>query len=499
MREPQTADREPAPFTHKRSDVIIPLAAAILHLCVSVIAQRFGGISIYADPARNTWEYFWQVLPVHLLRDDLWESLLYMHTQPPLFNLWGALWMRLVGDDPLWAMQAANTVLGMAISAAIFPIARSVGAGRTTAAVLAFGTALLPSLTLYEAYPLYEVLTLFWVTMTIAAMALYQHSAQRAGAAQGKMGWLLTAVACVTALVLTRSSYHFLLIALVVAIGCLALRTHRRRFAMLSLCIALPMLLWVGKNALLFGIWLPSSWQGMSLWNIASQDWSDAEIETMVMRGVVSPMVALERPFQLPSVYAPYGYDQSFDIAALNENILNNGNMLAVTQEYRQSAVALLLADPGRYARNVLTAYTRFSRPTTSHDHLESLRAQTPSFWLAAERTLYGLPLFARFGSVAFWLFPLGAALFLWLAIIELRRIGAIELVRKRTTLLSLCLFIAYAVAVSSLLEYGENERFRFAIEPLSWVALAGLVVWARETIGTPRLRNAQLEAPALE
>jgi hypothetical protein len=32
-------------------------------------------------------QIYWQILPYHLLRDELWTSLWYLHSQPPLFNL----------------------------------------------------------------------------------------------------------------------------------------------------------------------------------------------------------------------------------------------------------------------------------------------------------------------------------------------------------------------------------------------------------------------------
>jgi len=82
-----------------------------LHLLLALLYKHGVGIDIEADPTM-TWDWLWQALPAEALRTDLWMSLWNLHSQPPFFNLYGALLLRLSPAHHLQLMHYANILLG---------------------------------------------------------------------------------------------------------------------------------------------------------------------------------------------------------------------------------------------------------------------------------------------------------------------------------------------------------------------------------------------------
>lgn len=450
-------------------DRVGPPLLALLHLGVSAWARWGAGVNITADPQRSTWDYFWQTLPAATLRDNLGEAILYLHMQPPLYNLWGAFWLRTMGERAPQAMHTAQMVLGALVCAMLYTIARAMGLRPWLSAVLVGALAMMPALLLYEAYFLYEVLTLFFLTATLWSLAKYQRSR--------RLAWLLGSVVALNALVLTRSSFHLIILVPAIALLWMAQREQRGRFLLLALLISLPSLGWYAKNQALFGFFGASSWQGMNLWRIVGNGLGDEEREALVAAGNASPLVAEVQPFALPSKYVRYGFDATFDQAVLSADDFNNGNIIGIGREYGRAAGAVLRADPLHYARNVLAAYARFHRPTSTYDHLATNRARLPGGWLAAEAIVHGLPWMARFGSITALLVPLCALLLgIRLRLLRRRGMGWRTIVRAHLTMLTAAMLCAYVVVVGSTLEYGENERFRFVIEPHFWLLFAATI-----------------------
>ncbi len=464
-------------------DWAAPLAAATLHLALALYARFERGVNMLADADRASWDYFWQTLPAATLRADLGQAIANLHMQPPLYNLWGALHLRLFAGDaaPLEAMHWSHMLLGALVCATFYPIARALGLGRRWAAPAALLTALLPSLVLYEAYPLYEMLTLALVMGSVWAVARFE--------AARRPVWLLAAVAALTLLMLTRSAFHLLLMLPALALTALAVHERRGRFLLLALLLTLPAAGWYARNQVQFGFFGASSWAGMNLWRIAPQPDADdpADAAALVEVGRIEPVAAYEAPFRLPAAYARFGFTQESPVAVLNAEDLNNINIVAVAKAYGRSALGMIRLRPGAYLENVRAAYTRFHRPTTSYDHLDANRARMPAFWLKAEQALHLRPWLAGMGSVTFLLLPLALLLYaLWALLRRGRGQPLRAFVQERPTAAYAALLLLYATVVSSTLEFGENERFRFAVEPLLWLFAAGMVASAARALRRP-------------
>lgn len=51
---------------------------------------------------------------------------------------------------------------------------------------------------------------------------------------------------------------------------------------------------------------------------------------------------------------------------------------------------------------------------------------------------------------------------------------------------------VMYVSCAGNFLEIGENNRFRFMVEPVSWIVLAAFVTWCLKRVMKNRLREAQ-------
>lgn len=461
------AASQPAP----RQEWAAPLAAAGVHLACAGLAWA-RGVSMFTDAQRATWDYFWQTLPASALRGDLGEALRFLHMQPPLYNLWGALWLRLFAGEraPLQAMHAAHVLLGALISALGYPIGRALGLGKGAATVIALLLAMLPSLALYEAYPLYEMLCLFLATAAVWAAARLQRT--------GAWGWAAAALGALALLTLTRSAFHLALLVPFGIVLAAAVPARRLRFAAAALVIVAVAGGWYAKNQVEFGFFGSTSWAGMNLWRIAPQPGDDAA--ELVASGVIASVAGFERPFELPSVYAAYGFTRTSSIPVLAADDLNNVNIVDVSQDFGRSARAMITLRPGVYLANIGRAAERFTRPTGAYDHLEENLALLPAAWRGAveiERRL-------RPAAPAI---PLSLALFCALCVVRLRRGEKLQVfLQTHAAAIVAAGLIAYVTLVSLTMEYGENERFRFVIEPLTWLLLAGMLASLRREVRRP-------------
>lgn len=450
-------------------DWVGPLAIMALHLALALYAVSVG-VSVLIDPDRNTWDYWWQTLPTETLLHNLGQAMVYLHMQPPLYNLWGALHLRLFGESAVAALQWSQIGLGVLTCGMYYPIGRAMGLPRGAALAAGALLAALPSLVLYEAYSLYESLTLFLVTATLFGAALF-HFRRTAWTA------LLTVVA-LNLLMMTRSSFHLLLVAPVTAVLLIAARAHRLRILLLVILVTLPTVAWYAKNQAIFGFFGASSWMGMNLFRASVRNLPPDTLEEYVASGAISQMtVDQPKGFRRPELYLKYGYTKTSPIAVLNEDDLNNINTIDTAREYQRSAINLIRAEPANYLRNVGISYTRFNWLASGYEHLVFNRAQLPAWWLGYERAIYGLPWMERFGSISYWLIPLIQVelLLVWLLRRWKQHESLLDFVRAMPAVLIGDGLLVYALIVATLLEYGENDRFRFAVEPLIWLLAAGL------------------------
>jgi hypothetical protein len=243
------------------------LLIGVLHVTVAAWARLGRGVTIVHDYGPDLWSWFWQNIPTDLLRDHPFQSLWFLHAQPPLWNALGALMLALFDGAQLPALQVLHVLLGAATAALCYALTARITGERGWGIAAGLLVALHPALLLYEAYALYTTVVAFLVVL---AAWLLLDAAQRSSPRRA-VGF----VAVIVALVLTRSLFHVVLLLLIVPLAVLAGgRPNRRQVWTLVLLVLLP-LAWYAKSLGQYGFFGGSSWYGMGLWRTAAQPEQD--------------------------------------------------------------------------------------------------------------------------------------------------------------------------------------------------------------------------------
>jgi len=100
-------------------------------------------------------EKFWQYLDTDLLKHSLWTSILYLHSQPPLMNLFYGLLLQIFHAHWSTVAYSLNLLFGLLAYLAIYAIL----VRHKIATPIALGLVIIamcnPSAAVYEAEPLY--------------------------------------------------------------------------------------------------------------------------------------------------------------------------------------------------------------------------------------------------------------------------------------------------------------------------------------------------------
>jgi hypothetical protein len=468
----------------------------------------------------------WQMLPEPALHADPIGSVWNLHIQPPVWNLL----LGLVDAASPFGLEASHRIIslctGMVLAAAIAATLGHLGASRRRALALT-AVATLNTEPLKHAFePRYD----FAVT---ALLALLVWSVARLGTSRGGRNLVLP-VALATILTMTRALYHpiWMIVTLAVLLWVYRDRLDRRWVAV---AVAVPLLTvggWIVKNQIMFGEPSLSSWSGMNLLRSVHpavdpdrivELHADGEVSDVALLGpfrgysaygeVMPPCspspgthrVRVETIRQIPEHLRLEGFFSRADAPNFNYDCYRPVYDLA-----GEDAISLIKAEPGAW----LTA-----RAWSANNWFEAAGADLgddsvfwPSLQFASEVSLVNVPhpgLPDSWDDDGLWVHAtqLSLTLIALTAAVLLGAAGAARRVRRpvgdgssddrsaqdRQRAIVLVLvgsLVAWTMATGILLELGEQNRFRNAIDPLV-LAVGGTIAidWSRRMIVVWRRR----------
>jgi len=456
----------------------------VVHLLVAVIYKTVVGLDIEPKPG-YTWEWCWHTLPAAAVRTNMLHSVWHLHAQPPLYNVYGAMFIKMFYPHHLQYIHWCNIILGTALSGMVYVIARSTIGYRGISFVMALVLALTPSLFLFEAFVLYTLLAAFLVVVSVFWLSLFTLRKRRV--------FLYAFVLSVNLLILTRSVYHVAILLPVIVVACTLAEKRWKEALAVSLVFSLASVGWYGKNHFMFGFFGASSWAGQSLWKVARRHYTDAELRSFAENGVVDPVVVELRAFERPARYVKYGFDATSDVEVLGRNDYHNVNIIPISRLYGRNAFRLIRHDPVHYLRNVFRAFIRYCSPSSRFPELSYNASKISLHEAISSEVLHGQSLARlgryRLGSFFFFLLPAGLMVYFSIAI---RTCGFSlckwrDYVRKDPVLLCSAFLIAYTTVVCCACEYGENARFRFLVEQVLWVFIIAVALRIARAPGAGR------------
>lgn len=458
------------------------LALAAL-FAVSRVVFRLVGVRFSTDQLRIAIQY----LDPELLRHHLAESVWYLHTQPPLYNLYLGTVLKLIPGHEGLAFHAVHLALGLAFVLALYLLLVGFSLPRPAAAAIALLVSVSPAAILYENRLFYDYPVL--VLLTLAALAAQRLARRPTVAAALALSSLLAVV------VLVRSLYQlpFVVLALLPLLRAVPARVLAAGAALpIAVLVALSV-----KNAILFGTPSTSSWLGENLARVGIYTAPLDRRRAYVAAGELDPVELIPPYAKLRAYNGAIRFAKPRGVPAVDRFLTSSGKVnlnqwtyLAISRRRVHDDVRFIPSHPGWYARGVKLAAERFFWPPTYPPGITGRNKFEIARWEALwEAGFYGsTPRANRIGflALAAYLAALGY--------------GLVVLVRRRGPEAAAIGFVwvvlAWTLAVGVLTDYGENYRSRLLVDPLvvALVAVAAhrLLLAIRSSV--PR-RNAEVLA----
>ena len=432
--------------------------------------------------------YYFQYLDVALLRARLLESLLHMHGQPPLFNLFLGFVVKCCEAKQEAVFHWLYMGMGLGVSLLVYALAREVGVSRGLSFGLALGYQVNPSSVLYENVLVYAAPVAF--LGAASAYFLSRGLSRRAGR-QIFVGLLLLAV-----LVGIRSSFHLLFYTAAVGYLLLAAPVPIRRQIVLAAIV--PFLVAASfflKNGMLYGRFASSTWLGMNLWRVTAQALDPHLRQELVAGG---HMELSDRHTFLPLEGYPEKYWRTIVETCAGPPVLCNINKseggtnfnhaayLAISDALLRDDLYAVQHDPGVVARRILSGTVHYLWPGSTFLGVQENLTKIAAWVDAWDRFIFlrlsvpgrqDMPDWSRLvypGMAAWFIAGLG-----WGLLGFLRASFAMGRVKPDPRLAIVGLIgylVMYGFVVGNLFEYGENMRYRFETAALSVVLFGHLL-----------------------
>ncbi|MEO7988388.1 MAG: glycosyltransferase family 39 protein [Chryseolinea sp.] len=431
----------------------------------------------------------WQLIAPDLLKNKLLESLYYLHSQPPLYNLYVGIVLKLFPENYSAFFQLNFLLLGLLTHTTLFVIMRHLTVRPSIAFILTLLMMLSPSIILYENWLSYTYIVIALLTFSTLFLLRFLQSEKFS---DGLLFFLFLAL-----IVLTRSMYHIAWFGVIILLLLITRFKIRRKILLSASVPFLIVFAFFFKNYLLFNTFSTSSWMGMSLYEISLSRIDKKKLEPFVASGEVSPIVlvpafwSLDHYNKFITKTNPYPnvrvLSDSFNLKEAN---YHNYHYLEVSELYKKGAIKIIKHYPMEYLKNVAISFGYYFYPASNYPLLEENSSKM--FWY---NKLYNhLVLWTIYNPEEVDRKPpfrieyaLSLSLLLILSFVVCGTIGLQQLWKhklSKTFIYSLpavvttylVLTIAYTMVVGNFFEQGENMRFRFQTSTMCLIVV-GLVI----------------------
>jgi hypothetical protein len=418
----------------------------------------------------------WIFADTWLLRERLAETLLYMHAQPPLYNLYMALVLRFPEAYQSLVFTMNNLLLGLGFYLSVYWLMTRMGVLPWLAFLLSTLFMMSPTFVLLEHSPQYDLLIAAMLSFSVILLIRFLDKPTYL------RGFLFFSV--LTVLCATRSLFH---ISYLVAAALLLAIRHRRHLRVILLssipCLLLIFSIYV-KNYVLFDTFTASSWMGMNAAKVLNRSASLEERLQWVKDGEVSELMAID-PWSVLDAY-PEQFrttDQYKEIPLLSEKMKRTGHKnlhhiayIRIANQYLRDVISIAVKRPIRYIKALMEAWYCYFRATDEsifisreqfigwvdvYDYLFYGKSPWPITFKTDRKSEYNLYVVLLIGL------PL---LFFYGVRLCLR--GSQLSPETQTVVLLMLLNIAFVALTINFFELAENQRARFYTDSFSLILL---------------------------
>jgi hypothetical protein len=516
---PAAAPRAGAHGTLRLTDrlvlVFIGALTAGVHVAAIALGLRFSSDELNGA----TLSQVWQLLPVGLLRHDLFQSVVRLQSQPPLFNLVTGGFLELPHVTQPWAADAGMFVCAGAVALGTAGMLLELGVSRVTVLVVVIVFVVAdPAQFLYTTYYFYALPTAALVTLSGWTAARWVRTERLGpGLAYGVLA---------AALILTNSSYQVYTVALATVPVLWVLR-RRWREAVAALLVPLAVVaVWYSIDLVQFGSATTSGWLGMNLARATVQLDSSADIDALIKQGALTPTAAV-RPFSPLSAYGSLGEHVPTGQQALDQRLkpgtkafpnpnYNNIAYIGIAKSYFTNDLHWIEHRPLHYLKNTTIGLRLWLLP--SEQYFATVGLGGGQTWhLDGYTTVYDEAVLlqgspdpnAALTVVEHQVGPSLSNVSMTLALETLFVLVVLPIVawRRRkvdraraAAALWVWVICASVFVTTTLLETAENNRFRFELGGLPLVGATVAAVWLfdRSGLGRQAIRSLRSRSSAL-
>ena len=428
-------------------------------------------VAAYAAGVRfdvSSLDYFWQYLDPLLLKTRLLESVFYLHSQPPLFNLLLGVGLKLAPGQFGATMHIVYSLLGLLQCLAIYFVLLRIGLRRWPSAVVAALFSAAPAFLLYENWLFYEYPVAALLMLSVLALSEFLR--------RGSL-WAGTAFFTLIALVVyIRAIFQPVWLLLVIALLFLARPDLRRKVVVASALPTLAVLLLVVKNLVVFGVPATSSWFGMNLVHAVYHATPAAERRQLVERHELS-RASLTPPFSPPADYVSLVSRPSpTGVPALDRLWKSGGRpnmnskiMVKASRSYFGDALYLIRTRPAVWARALARQGRVYLRPTTDAPFVVKNRSKIDAYAEAVDRFVL-LDFYIGWTTLAAHVLALLYGLRLTYRLLRRRIAASVASITLAYVWVTLAIG---TVVITFTPQVNENNRVRFFLDPLVVVLVA--------------------------
>lgn len=425
--------------------------------------------------------YYYQFVDPELLKERLWESLWYLHSQPPLFNfMTGLLYQFFSPQSKIYQLLFLG--MGLVFGLSLYWLGLRLGLRPWISALLAAWFMVSPATILYENLYFYTYPVAFLLVLAALMLSKFLET--------DHFWWGLGFFSVIAGLCLTWGIFHLTWMLAVILLAALFSR-DRRRLVLASLIPVLLVSGWYVKNYLIFGSFSASSWAGMNLSHVTflSPLTSQSVREALVKKNVISsyPVEEAFRSIEYYRGFIPIPEERG--VPVLDESIksteadnFNHTFYLPLSRRMAEDAVNFVRARPDLYLDSVWLGLSIYFH--SSSDYLLLKDKPTPQLENWWDRVFYWQS--GNYGENPKNRWNLDANYVGWGLVIGY--LGAVAYGLKISfsrdrysrdlvgTVSFMTFTILYFTLMANFFDLGENNRFRFSLDPLV-LMLFGMLV----------------------
>jgi hypothetical protein len=402
----------------------------------------------------------WQLLDLQWLQTHLAESIWYCHSQPPLFNVLTGVVVKISPDHYYLVFHLLMLILSWASALLVFVTLRDLmlswGISFSTSAFFLLN----PALLLYENLYSYTLLTVFLIVVITYFLVRFVNDRKL-------IDWSMFVISG-GLLCLTRSSFHFIWLLLLVPLLWKNF-PRRARFRFVYCAVLFTVVGWYVKNLVLFDTFSSSSWFGMNLARLVPLK---SELGSI---GPFKPLSAYPAAMMSSNPFP--------QVVALNSEFkgkkyinFNHHAYIDVSRQFKWDVINQIQEEPGAYASVVGKAFIAYFNPSTHAPFVDKNFAVMNNY---AQAMTLDFSTWKRYDRKAFSATAALPALVIYIIVFALIIVHGQRWLLSpptRIVVLFLSFMVAYGMLVGNLFEYGENNRFRFETHTC-FLIVAALVI----------------------